>query len=287
MKILKRLLFLFILFIIIGEIALRFYGFCKAPLYYSSKEYEYLTFPNQEGTRFGNRYYFNAFAQRSQEPSKKKKRILGLGDSVLNGGVPTDQDSLATTILSKATTYQFLNVSAGSWGPDNLAAYLKRYGTFNAEKMVLVCSSHDSHDNMDFMPVVGNHPSYPHKQYSLAWIELIDRYLWPRIFGESNQGNDIIKNGIEFNNGFDSLLKIANKDSIDFILYLHPEQSEISAKKYTEQGDEIIEWAKKNQVTLIKGLDLGFVLSDYRDNIHLNEAGQRKLAQVLKIGLKL
>lgn len=59
--------------------------------------------------------------------------VLGLGDSVINGGVLTDQDSLATTRLSELLSklirkkVQVLNVSAGSWGPDNCEAYLNRY----------------------------------------------------------------------------------------------------------------------------------------------------------------
>ena len=137
-----------------------------------------------------------------------------MGDSVINGGVITEQDSLATSILSKNTPFQVLNISAGSWGPDNIAAYLHHYGTFKAQKMILVCSSHDSHDNMDFVPVVGKMSSYPSEQYSLAWIELIDRYLLPRIFGESEANQTIIKAGIEFNSGFDSLLKLSKSTNL-------------------------------------------------------------------------
>ena len=37
---------------------------------------------------------------RSDEPDTTKTIILGLGDSVLNGGVQTPQDSLATTMFS-------------------------------------------------------------------------------------------------------------------------------------------------------------------------------------------
>lgn len=37
-----------------------------------------------------------------------------------------------------------LNISAGSWGPDNCAAYLKHYGLFGAKAMSLLVSSHDA-----------------------------------------------------------------------------------------------------------------------------------------------
>lgn len=84
--------------LIVVEITLRLvWGFGKMPLYAASGKYEYMAFPNQSGVRFGNRYYFNAFGMRSYEVSPHKKHYLGLGDSVLFGGVQTDQDSLATS----------------------------------------------------------------------------------------------------------------------------------------------------------------------------------------------
>ena len=95
--------------------------------------------------------------------------ILGLGDSVLFGGLQSDQDSIATSIFTnEEKKYQMLNISSGIWGPDNCAAYLKEKGFFNAKKMFLVVSSHDAYDNMNFSPVVGVHKSYPNRQYTLA-----------------------------------------------------------------------------------------------------------------------
>ncbi len=287
-SILKLSIILFVAFALVVEITLRYYGFCSAPLYFESNEFEYLTFPNQFGRRFGNQFFINAFSQRSDNPSKKKRKILGIGDSVINGGVLTDQDDLATSIISKETNAQVLNISAGSWGPDNCAAYLKHYGTFESHQMVLVCSSHDSHDNMDFDKVVGKHSSYPNKQFNIAWIELISRYVFPRIFGEKFKGNDnVIKNGVNFNTGFDSLLQISKDQQIEFSIYLHPEQSELNKNQYSGQGGEIIKWAKNNKVQIILGINKGFNEQDYRDNIHLNKYGQRKLARILIRELKL
>lgn len=50
----------------------------------------------------------------SDEVNPHKKNILGLGDSVIYGGVQTDQDSLATSLFSAETGMQMLNISAGS-----------------------------------------------------------------------------------------------------------------------------------------------------------------------------
>ncbi len=165
-----------------GEICLRhFGGMTSAPLYYESDEYEYMVCPSQEGVRFMNKFYFNSFSQRSAEPDSTKTIILGLGDSVIYGGVMIDQDSIATEIFSRITGMQMLNISAGSWGPDNCAAYLKHYGLFGAKAIFLVVSSHDAHDNMTFQKVVGVSASYPDKRYKLGWWELIERYAKPQI----------------------------------------------------------------------------------------------------------
>lgn len=278
--------------LIIGEILLRLYGFCDAPLYRASEKYEYIAKSNQDGNRFGHHYHINSFGQRCEEPDSTKKIVLGLGDSVLWGGVQCDQDSLATTLFSNETSMQMLNISAGSWGPDNCAAYLDEQGMFGAKAIVLVVSSHDAHDIMDFQPTVGVHASYPDKQYKLAWWELLDRYVFSSIkarFG-SKSGLDpdqkvlsgIKKSGKGFNPGFDRLKAKADSASIPMYIILHAEESELDGKSYNEQGQEIIRWADSVQVPLIKDLDYNFNHTDYRDNIHLSTQGQKKLSNIFK-----
>jgi len=273
-------------------VALRqIWGFCDAPLSIESEKYEYIFAPNQERIRFGQHVHYNSFSQRSEEPKKQKKKILGCGDSVINGGVQTDQKDLATTLFEELTGVQMLNISAGSWGPDNCAAYLKEKGTFGADGIILVVSSHDAHDNMNWQTVVGQSVAFPDKQYKLAIWEVIDRYLLPRVVGlfkstSSVNPNDpdaavnagIQKNGKEFNVGFAQLKKLADNSKMHFVIYLHPEKIEVESGGYNEQGEEIINWAKENGVTLYLGLEEGETLDGFRDNIHLNELGQQRLA---------
>ncbi len=277
--------------ILTSEIILREkYGFANAPLYRSSDKYEYMAQPNQHGLRFGCEYYYNAFSQRSAEIDRNRRKVLGLGDSVIFGGMQTEQDSIATSIISNETAFQMLNISAGSWGPDNCAAYLNEEGTFDAEAMILVVSSHDAHDNMDFTTVVGVHKSYPDKQYKLAWLEVIDRYVIPRLFKSNKSKVDpdqavlsgIQKNGKGFNVGFEQLREIAADNNMPLFIYLHAEQGELINGDYNAQGYEIINWSDKNDIKLIKSLDYDFSQTDYRDGIHLNKHGQRKLAEIIK-----
>ena len=280
-----------------GELILREkWGFAHAPLYQASDKWEYMACPNQDGYRFGNHYHYNSYGQRSEEPDSSKTIVLGLGDSVIFGGVMTDQDSTATYIFNKITGMQMLNISAGSWGPDNCAAYLKHYGTFGAKAMFLLVSSHDAHDNMDFQPVVGRHVSYPDKQYWCAWAELIDRYVIPRTIGKLfahkktdydpdqkvlNDIGGIHKKGKTFNPGFRQLKEIADSVQIPLIVCLHPEKQELISGRYNKEGQEIINWCISNSVAIVKELDEGIKEDMYRDDIHTNSKGQRFEAGIM------
>lgn len=287
------------LIVILLEIILRYvFGFCDAVLYQSSPAYEYIAQPNQHRYRFFSHIDYNSYSQRSDEPDSTKTIVLGLGDSVIFGGTMLDQDSVATTLFSKETGMQMLNISSGSWGPDNCAAYLKEKGTFGAKAMVLVCSSHDAFDIMSHVPVVGIYPNYPDKQYKLAIWEVIDRYLMPRIkvYFRGKQLLDpdaqvvekvksdvgVAKKALNFDPGFDQLLQISEEKHIPFFIYLHPEVSEVMSRKYKEGGLMIMEWAKTHHVKLMDGLNEGVTVDMYRDVIHLNEKGQRNLANSLK-----
>lgn len=286
--------------VVLLEFTLRFsFGFCDALLYQSSDNYEYIAQPNQNRHRFGAYIHYNSYSQRNEEPDSTRVKILGLGDSVIFGGTWMDQDSLATTLFSNETGMQMLNISAGSWGPDNCAAYLKEKGTFGAKAMILVCSSHDAYDVMSFTPVVGFYPTYPERQYRLAIVELMDRYLMPRVrsfFLKQKQRLDpdvavvnkmsqkfVTKKSLLFNPGFDQLKNMADSLHIPFGVYLHAETGELMQGSYNEMGYEIMEWAEKNGVPLMKGMDRGENESMYKDMIHLNGKGQKHLAASLKV----
>lgn len=275
-----------VLFLILIEVSLRIAGFGQMPLYTASNEWEYMTTPNQSGYRLGNRFYINSYGMRCDEVDSTKQIILGLGDSVIFGGAQTDQDSLATSLFTNETGIQMLNISAGSWGPDNCAAFLKHYGLFNAKAMLLVVSSHDAHDIITHEPVVDIHPSYPSKQFCCATIEVFSRYVLPRLEKSAEKdpdqkvlsGSEIRKDGIPFNPGFDQLKAMCDSAHIPMVVYLHAEKTELAVGKYNDQGDEIIRWCNNNNVNLIKDLDNDLSISDFRDNIHLSSHGQRNLA---------
>lgn len=284
-----------ILLLIIAEVALRkVWGFGNMVLFRADKDYEYIAVANQDRMRFGKRSYYNEYSMRSMPLAATDSCIvLGLGDSVINGGTLTDQDSLATSIVEnewrrKHGNYvRFLNVSAGSWGPDNAAGYLSKYGHFKAGLLVLMVSSHDAYDNMTFEETVGHHEAYPDKQYQLAISEVVLKYLVPRAQKMMNAGSTeenlmINKNGAGFNKGFDIIRNYADSVGIPLVVCLHAEKEEVANGDFNEQGKEILRYCQQNDIKVISGLEVGESVDHYRDKIHLNEKGQRLWARVLE-----
>lgn len=294
----KLLLGLFVILLLIELICRFVFGFRDAPLFQADNDYEYIAQPNQDRFRFLCHYKTNSFCQRSEEPDSTKKRVLGLGDSVIYGGTWMDQDSLATTLFTNETGIQMLNISCGSWGPDNCAAYLRKHGTFEASAMFLVCSSHDAYDVMTFEPVVGVYSNYPNKQYISGLWELFDRYLIPWLRTRTLTGTrtyvdpdaqvekkaanrQVVQKGYLFNPGFDQLKQIADSCQIPLVVYLHAELGELELGEYNDMGQDIVNWCDSAHVRIIKGL-LTEKPDMYHDAIHFNERGQRHLGEVMK-----
>ena len=125
------------------EVLLRYvFGFCDALLYQHSDSYEYIAQPNQERYRFGAHSRYNAYSQRNDSnPDSTKVRVLGLGDSVIFGGTMIDQDSIATTLFSKETGMQMLNISAGSWDLIIVLPISRKRNIWMLVLWILVCSS--------------------------------------------------------------------------------------------------------------------------------------------------
>lgn len=276
-----------ILLISMSEMYLRrHWGFCDDVLYMESDTFEYIAQPDQYRFRLGNYIRYNKYSMRSNDiKSSDTLLILGFGDSVINGGTATDQDSLATTLVEKdlirkyGEGYRCLNISSNSWGPDNCYAYLREYGDFGAKLIFLIVSSHDAYDNMTFQKVVGKHLYYPETQYRTALSELYHRYLYPRIFLKEGWQDNFVK-ADTFNPGFLLFHEYTRKKGIPFFIYLHPDKNELLAGEYDSQGKEIIDLCTTYSIPLLKGLDYENEHS-FRDMIHINEQGQRILAGAL------
>lgn len=287
-----------LLFLLSVEFILRLLGVLSPILYNSDSKCEYLMAPNQNIYRFFTKIITNRYSMRSAELKKGTKvRILGLGDSIINGGHPTDHDDLATTIMDLkikkdfSFSGEFLNISAGSWGPGNVMAYLNKFGNFGAKIIFWVVSSHDLKDNMTFEPIVGRHKSHPNKNPSFAIYELINRYFirqdyriitpeyteWLRKY-RLNRTKNKVDESVGKNVHIQELIDYCKRNGIKLIPYLHPELKELETQKYNIDGEEWINIFKTNEIEFINGMEHE-IIEGYRDYIHLNHLGQKMMAE--------
>ncbi|MBL8002190.1 MAG: hypothetical protein JNL05_09540, partial [Flavobacteriales bacterium] len=82
---------------LLAELVLRTLGLRDHPVFVVDPRYEYLMAPGQDVRYGGIRYVTNDIGLRNGPIGpKKRRRVLVLGDSVINGGQQTTQDSLAT-----------------------------------------------------------------------------------------------------------------------------------------------------------------------------------------------
>ena len=171
------------------EILLRLgWGLGQRPLYIADPEIGYLLAPNQRLRRFGNHIIINRYSQRSEPISTERppdtRRIFLLGDSIANGAWWTDQQQTISALMERqlgtvsTSAVEVLNASANSWGPRNQLAYLKRYGTFESQVIVLLLNTDDLFATAPTSLPVGRDPSYPQQQPAFALAELFTRIFW-------------------------------------------------------------------------------------------------------------
>lgn len=286
---LRRLLWLFLAFVVI-EGGLRFIGFGQIPLYYSSMSYDYALQPNQDVHRFGRQLFVNEEGMRSAPLGNDEIRILKFGDSVLNGGLGTDQSELSSAFLEQKfqtqdPNYRVLNVSAGSWGPDNAFAWMQEHGDFDAKCIVLLFSSHDWQDQIACRDVVGNVPFYPTAQPLLAITDFAvwvwSRFIWSTDWENLPVLQDCAPGRAKHNAGWDNFITYTKANDIPLLVYHHATISEIENGTWNNKGTALEAFLKANQIPVISGLTAGMKAEDYRDKIHPDANGQAKIAKAI------
>jgi len=287
---LKRILIFLgsVIFVIGGaEIGARYWlGLGTPPLTVAHPSIEYMFAPNQDLYRFGNHQIYNEYGMRniSIDQVTQPHRVIVFGDSVLNGGNLTDHGALATTLASDSEAF-YGNVSAGSWGPANMVAWIDEYGLLDAEVAIILISSHDLHDAPSFAPL--NPQTHPTERPISALVEGIERYVpryLPRIFRSTEPENTSPEPTQTSTAGSisDFVDRVENA-GIRLCAIQHKERIELDSPP-TSDSQEIYVLLTDRGVPV---LDFGTALKDsgenpYRDNIHINDYGQEILATYLR-----
>lgn len=269
-------------------------GLGDPPLWIEDREIEYLPQPSKSYQRFGNRISYNAYSMRSRDFPRSKSdpaevRVLVVGDSIVHGGSKTDQDALATTLLEKRLSDALgqpvvvANIAAKSWGPPNILAYLRRFGLFDADLVVIVLNSEDYADAPTFDPFDARRPQHKPR---LALQDLYERYIAKRIV-RSLQASRVIS-PLELKECLDALREVihmARASGASVVLAQYLKRSELEsepeigyheiARVAKESGIEPVQLGDAFAQALQAGSD------PYRDGNHPNEQGQQIIADLL------
>ncbi|WP_228053422.1 SGNH/GDSL hydrolase family protein [Nodosilinea sp. LEGE 07298] len=178
-----------VLSLAVAEIFLRVrYGLGNPPLYVADARTGYRLAPHQTLRRRGNRIAINAYSMRGPATSPHRTadtlRVLMVGDSIVNGGGWTDQSELLSLQVQAALEplkpaefqqVEVLNASANSWGPRNELGYVLRFGTFEAQVVLLVINTDDLFAIAPNSYDLGRNPHYPTRRPPLALWEAVAR----------------------------------------------------------------------------------------------------------------
>ncbi|NQU41022.1 MAG: hypothetical protein HQ523_13810 [Lentisphaerae bacterium] len=217
-------------------------GLGSPPLSVAHPTIEYMFKPNTTYKRFGRVVKFNRYGMRSDAIAPRRAahelRILVLGDSVPNGGSLTDQAELATEIVKRDLTARLSrpvvvgNISAGTWSPPNLLAYIEVFGTFDATVAVIILNGEDLDDVPTFAPL--NPRTHPTRKPLTATGELVSRYLWPRLAGLLDQTDSeelpppVVGARAQCVAALDALVDRLRADGCQVVMMYHPFRHEMS-----------------------------------------------------------
>lgn len=263
--------------------------------------------PNQNIFRFGKRIKYNQYSQRSELITPEKPqgvvRILMMGDSVLNGGNPTDQtqiisELLKTRLSSSGKSVEVLNASAGSWGIGNQLGYLRKFGIFQSNTVIVQIGSHDLTQPTSTSAPVGHNPSFPDQLPILATQELITRYILPKLFlsttsNSSSPTPQVLnrEDDKQFQQNMQQLKAIVNlvraKKIPVFVLFTPNREDLIPTPKTPKYKSQFLQVLKELQVPVFdthiawSSLPTTTVQSFFRDEVHLNEVGHQAAADLI------
>lgn len=269
---------------IVAEVTLRVFGGSRF-LYRADPEIEYLPAPNQAVIQNGVDMRTNAWGMRSDAATETRPvdafRVLVMGDSIVFGHTNISHDDLATTRLSRAQMddgrqIEVLNASATSWGPGNMLAWLDRFGTLEADAIVLVLSTHDLGDDRTFKPP--NRNVYP----QAAPVSLLVDGLWWRLTPDpADSAPDDPRSEGDAMAALPALFKRVAEAPTGGCLIVHPTAEEWKAKLPTAEEQRLETTALGAGLDVFYGRDFISDASDYSDGIHLSAAGQEDLMRAI------
>lgn len=311
MKVIIIILAVVVGLLVVLEVGLRsLFGFGNPLTYVTDEQIGYLLAPTQRTRRFGNRIEINQYSMRSPAISLTRPastlRVLLLGDSIANGGWWTDQADILSAMIGRQmesavadtafNQVEVLNASANSWCPRNELAYLQRYGTFDAQAVVLLINTDDLFGTAPTSVPVGRDRYYPSSKPPLALIEAFTHFVLPyapppEMAVVNAEGGDRVGANLE---AIKKIQTIVHDADAQFLLAMTPlvrETGSPGPRDYEVLArDRLNELTRTQKITYIDFLplfnDAQQPDSLYRDNIHLSSQGDQLVCETITRSLQ-
>jgi len=286
------------------ELALRLLGFGNPALLQTDANAGYIFAPNQVVYRFGNRLEYNQFSQRSEQIDSAKPegtlRILMIGDSVLNGNNTTDQketipELFEARLLGIKKQVEVLNASAGSWGIGNQLGYIRKFGTFESDAVILQIGTHDLLQPPSSSAGVGNDPLMPNRKPLLAIQEVFQRHVMPKfssIFVSNSPAAGVrvseSQRFMENMQRFEQIVALVRAKNIPlFVLYTCDRADLLPLPKQPKFKSEFVDRLKALKIPVIdthaawSKLPKTTVESYFRDGVHPTAPAYESIADLV------
>lgn len=259
-----------LLLLVAAEIGLRLYGVADPVVRLRHPTIEYLPRPSSEYRQRFNRIAYNRWSQRGPDYPRAKAaaefRVLIVGDSVADGGSHVDQAEHVSALLGRTLGATVATAAAASWGPPNQLAYLHEYGTFDADALVIIASSHDASDSPSALPGAAETGQPIERVPALALLAAVARFL------PDGEPKPAVVPGSAMP-AFREMIALCAEQAPTLVI-LHRERGESA-----ERLDALETAAREGGAEVVR-LELDD--ADYRDNIHLRPGAYLKLAGAIE-----
>ncbi|MGL5061540.1 MAG: SGNH/GDSL hydrolase family protein [Microcoleus sp.] len=286
------------------ELSLRLLGFGDPALMQADRDTGYIFSPNQIVYRFGNRIEYNEFSQRSEPIVAQKPdgtlRILITGDSVLNGNNTTDQKETISELLEARLVgikqrVEVLNASAGSWGIGNQLGYIRKFGTFGSDAVILQIGTHDLVQPTSGIGLGENHGMTLNQKRLFAIQEAVENHVLPKISSlfesDSTPGGASVSEEVRFKENMQKLEQIVAlvrvKNIPLFVLYT-PDRADLlpvpNQPKFKSEFFAKLKVLKIETIDIHEGwskLQTRRVEKYFRDGVHLTPQGYESIGDLM------
>jgi hypothetical protein len=283
-----------------AELGLRLYGFGNPLLYQQDPDVGYFPKPNQRVRHPGRIISVNNFGMRSPDVPPVKVpghvRILLLGDSTL-AGTWVSNDELYSSLLEKklnaaagAPVFEVLNMGVDAWGPFHELAFVKKFGTFDADVAVICGPVYNCYrplyglERPEFLSA--DHP--PRFAIDQVVYQLFLRYrsrqLGPPAWGKPGEHADAqALRGFE---AYAELVRLLQQQGVEVLVEMMPSKSEMLGATRDAGTQRLVDQLMQQLAPLGVTVECaGQIFKDakpatkvFHDQIHFDRLGHRLYA---------